>query len=152
MQRGVLFALAAPIIGVVLWVILWRMGFIASLVSFAIVYLTVWLYKKGAGVDILSRKAAIVSLIIAIVGVILAFLAGVVSDGTSFYKQDAQMSEWALLQEGQFWSLMGESFKYLSFWSAYKMDILISLAFAALGMYSTIKDLFVSSITSAKTE
>lgn len=143
MAKGLALATLAPIAGIALWVLLWRGGFIASIVSFAVAWGAVKLYKIGAGVDLPSRKAALSLAALILVGVVLAFFAGIISDATSFYKEEAQMSELELLQNSQFWSLVWENFKLSEFWSSYTTDILISLAFTALGIFWIIRDLLI---------
>jgi hypothetical protein len=145
-KRGILFALAAPIPGIALWVLLWNWGFMASIVAFAIAWLTVKLYTIGARAEV-SRKAIPYVIGIAIVGTILAFMGGYVSDGLEYYAAELKVSESSALFTADFWDFVSANLTNGELWASYRTDILIAIAFAALGMYGTIKDLFVDSLT-----
>ncbi len=58
--RGLLFALIALPLGVILFVIIWNLGYVASIVGFAIAFAAFFLYKKGSGGRISIRGALLV--------------------------------------------------------------------------------------------
>lgn len=139
--RGVLFSLLAVVAGVVAWVVLWRFGFIASLVAFLIAWLAVKLYTYGAGR--ISRKTAPIVVGVIILGVVLSFLAGIASDVAQGYAEGAEIGEMEALLSGDFWSLYFSDILFNGeVWAAYAVDLAISLVFAALGVYGTIRALF----------
>jgi hypothetical protein len=146
--RGAMFALLAPLVGSVLWVILWRWGFIASLVAYLITFLTIKLYIKGAGT--LSRKSLPIVLGIAVGGVALAFVCGVASDALAFYAEQAHVGQWAALSYADFWSFLQSNLIRGEIWSSYTNDLLIAVAFAALGMYGTVKELLLNTAAPVK--
>ncbi|HLU28530.1 MAG TPA: hypothetical protein VKZ65_08835, partial [Glycomyces sp.] len=47
--RGVLFALAIIPVGIILWGIVWSLGFISAIVGFAVAIGAMFLYKLGTG-------------------------------------------------------------------------------------------------------
>lgn len=141
--KGVLLSLLAVVAGIIAWVALWRFGFIASIVAFLIAWLAVKLYTIGAGG--ISRRTAPIVITVIVVGIVLAFLAGMASDAATFFAEDKGMSELDAVMSRDFWSFYFESiFTNSDLWSDYFVDLLISLAFGALGAYGTIRSLFVS--------
>ncbi len=137
--KGVLLALAVVPVTIALWVIVWRTGFIASIVSFVTAYGAIWLYKLGSGGK-MTKPAAIILVAIMLVAVALAFLAGMYSDMYDAYVAefpgagvlDADVKEFffANLQNGELWS-------------AYQSDIIMSLVFVAIGAGWELKSLFL---------
>lgn len=142
--KGLLLASLAIPVGIILWVILWRAGYMASLVSFVIAFLAVWLYKKGAGTT--SRKSAPFLFALIILGILLSFLGGMVSDALDFLTQgDGSSDALGVLLAPEFWSFFGENiFTNSALWESYSTDILIALGFGALGSFTILKDLFIS--------
>ncbi|MEO7016604.1 MAG: hypothetical protein ABI130_05820 [Leifsonia sp.] len=47
MIRGIALSLLVMPVGVVLWVLIWNVGFIASIVSYGVAFAEVWLYRSG---------------------------------------------------------------------------------------------------------
>lgn len=81
--RGVLWSLAAIPLGMVVAVVLWRPGFIASISSFLIAAVGVFLYTKGAGT---TPKRGIVPVgAVILVGVVASFFAIVAADLVEYY-------------------------------------------------------------------
>jgi hypothetical protein len=138
--KGILASLGAIVAGVVLWVILWRMGFVASIVSFAIAWLAIKLYGLGAGM--VTRSSAKYIVAVSIVGVALSFLAGLVSDGADVFADGTKLSLWNTFTAGDFWSFIWANFQSAELWKSYTGDIAMAALFAALGMFWTLKDLF----------
>lgn len=60
-MRGFLFSLIAVPLGIILFVIIWNLGYVASIVGFAIAFGAFFLYKKGSGGRISIPGALIVS-------------------------------------------------------------------------------------------
>lgn len=148
MKQGLLLSLLVIPIGVVLWVALWRFGYIASIVSLAMAWLAVYLYGVGAKAPA-SRRAAPYLLAIIVVGVLLAFVAGIASDATDFYVKDTSMSQWDALFIADYWAYLADNlFNNGELISSYLGDLVISIVFALIGCFSTVKELF----TPAKTE
>ena len=63
----------------IVWVLIWTLGFIASIVTFAVAYLAMFLYKLGSG-GTMGRAGAIRVAIITVVTLIASIIAGLVAD------------------------------------------------------------------------
>ena len=72
-MRGVLFSLIALPVGVILFVIIWNLGYVASIVGFAIAFAAYFLYKKGSGGRISIRGALLVGAV-TLVTLAIAFI------------------------------------------------------------------------------
>lgn len=143
-RRGALLSLLAIPVGIIFWVALWKFGFVASFVSFAIAWLAVHLYKFGAKVSV-SRRTAPYVLGVIVVGVVLAFLSGMASDAVEFYAQETGLDQWSALLEADYWVFFFENvFANGELWSSYVLDLVIAVVFAILGCFGVVKDLFSS--------
>lgn len=136
-KRGYLFALGAVVVAIVLWVIIWKMGFIASLVAFAMAWGVSFLYQKGAGADV-DKKSSVILIIMIVVGLVIAFAAGMVSDAYDAYK--SVVPDASLFDSG-FHSFFSEAMSDSAVIGAYTKDMAMALVFGALGSYGIIKDL-----------
>lgn len=76
--RGTIFALVIIPAGIIVWCILWQLGFIASIVAFGVALGAMWLYRFGAGGRI-SRTGAVRVTVITVVTLVLSFFAGLVT-------------------------------------------------------------------------
>lgn len=139
-SKGLLFALLSIPIAVVGWLILWQLGFIASIVPLASAAAAVWLYKKGAGTE--NTKPGAAGLLgIIVVGVVLAFLSGIVADAWAAYT--AELPETTSLFDSGFTSFLTDNmFMNGELWSSYLPDLGISIVFAVLGASGVVMDLF----------
>lgn len=141
--RGILFSLLAVVGGIIAWVGLWILGFMASIVAFLIAWLAVKLFKLGAG-DI-SRRSAPAVLAVIVCGIILAFLSGMASDALVVYLEGVESPDWmGTFFTGDFWAFfLGNIFTNGELWGSYAVDIVIAIAFGILGAYGVVKDLFM---------
>lgn len=78
-NRGTVVALLALPVGVIVWVLIWTLGFIASIVTFAVAYLAMFLYKLGSGGTI-GRAGAVRVAVITILTLAASIVAGLVAD------------------------------------------------------------------------
>lgn len=136
--RGRLLSLLVIPAGIALWVLLWKAGFMASLVSFGIAYGALWLFQFGAKMQP-TRSDAYFLIGVILAGVILSFLGGMVSDAWVAWSEE--FGETSSFFSGEFWSFVMDNFSSSELWGAYMIDILLSLLFAALGTGGMIKDL-----------
>jgi hypothetical protein len=134
---GLLAALGAVVLGAGLTVVLWRVGFIASITSFAIAFGAIWLYAKAAGSTPRKGLGPLVLLILA--GVVLSFFAVVASDLSQTYDElidgNYDVSRLQFIRDNIF---NGELL------SAYTKDMAMFGVFAVLGIYSTLRRLLTS--------
>lgn len=139
--RGWMLSLLAIPAGIALWVLIWSFGFMASFVAFAIAWLAVYLYVYGAKAPV-SRRSAPVLIGVIVVGVVLAFLAGMAVDAALAFVEGTDVGQWAALTMGEFWEFY---FINLSsngeMWAAYGVDIAIAVVFGVLGCYSIVAEL-----------
>jgi hypothetical protein len=134
--RGLTFALPAVVGGIALTVIIWRLGFIASITSFALAAGAVYLYAKGAGAN--PRKGLVPLVLLILVGVVAAFFGVITSDTWDAYDKlgvAGYQSRWSFLSDNVF---RGEVI------SSYGKDMAMFGVFAVLGIFSTMRRLFAA--------
>lgn len=132
--RGILFSLLAIVLGAVLAALIYQMGFIASITSFAMAFAAIWLYAKGAGAPPRAGTWPLIGVIV--VGVIISLFSMV---GWSLY---AELSaEYPSAPTGEIVSYVFELLFNPEVWSLVGTDALIFVAFAALGTFTTLRQL-----------
>ncbi|KAA1399304.1 hypothetical protein [Aeromicrobium ginsengisoli] len=146
--RGTLFALLAIPAGVAVWLILWKFGFIASIVGFGVVWAAVQLYARGSGGSI-SRVGALLILAIVVVTLLLSFLSGMVYDAASEIGELSGLSTWEAFTHDSFWSVFWDAFPDAL--PSYRKDFLIAAAFGALGAFSMLRAVFQQAAQPAHT-
>lgn len=136
--RGALLALLTVPAGVAVWVLVWGMGFIASIVGFGVAFLALRLYVWGAGR--ISRAGALVVLAVTVVTLLLAFFGGIVYDAALGLGQLGGMSTWQAFTHPGFWptfsTLLPEALP------EYLPDFGLASAFGALGAFTTLRSAF----------
>lgn len=105
---GLLLALLAIPIGIVLWVIIWNFGYVSLIVGFLVAGLSVFLYKKGSGGPT-GLAGIVVIAIITLVTVLLGFIAGLASD----YARMHGLNLLSGLGNSELWSGFSRSFPTL---------------------------------------
>jgi hypothetical protein len=138
-QRGTLLALLVIPAGIVVWVILWGFGFIASLVAFGIAIGALWLYRFGSGGRI-SRAGAVRVTLVTVVALILAFVAGLVSEVLPMYANQRNIDFVSALTSGEFWSFFNNA--VANNFGDVAVQFVIALAFGALGCFSVLRTAF----------
>jgi len=146
-KRGALFALGGPLVGIIAWVIVWQVGFIASIVAFLMAWLTIKLFRLGAGG--IDRKSLNIVLPYIVAGLLLAILASMADDAAHFVMKQNELAGfsdfWFVITKPDFWDFWFYNLTHNSLvWKDFIGSILASLALAALGTYSTIKSLFIT--------
>lgn len=137
-RKGLAVAALVIPVGIAAWVFLWQYGFIASVVAWGIAAGAVWLYKKASQGEV-TRAVAPYLLGLILLGVILAFLGGMVSDAWAAYRELGGTEGFF---SGEFSTFVTDNMASAELWQSYTVDILISLAFAVLGAGGIILDLF----------
>jgi hypothetical protein len=138
-QRGTLLALLVIPAGIVVWVILWGFGFIASLVAFGIAIGALWLYRFGSDGRI-SRAGAVRVTLVTVVALILAFVAGLVSEVLPMYANQRNLDFVSALTSGEFWSFFNNA--VANNFGDVAVQFVIALAFGALGCFSVLRTAF----------
>jgi len=80
-RRGTLFAVPVLPIGVVAWILLWSVGFLASILALGLSLGSYFLYRYGSGGRI-GRFGAILVTVITVVGIAASLIIGVVLDAS----------------------------------------------------------------------
>ena len=133
--RGMLGALAGVVIGAVLSLVAWRLGFITAITSFILAAAAVFLYAKLAGSAPRRGLAPLIAIIV--VGTVVTFFLFIATDAAKAYDDViARMGGEAPVSKSTF---VRDSLFDGDVWSAYTKDALFFFGFAILGMWSTLK-------------
>jgi hypothetical protein len=138
--RGTIFSLVAVPLGIIVWVILWRFGFVASIVGFGVAFAAMFLYRLGAGT--LGRQGAIRIAIVTIVTLLLAFAAGVVSDMLDVWTGETGQDAFSSLLSPEFWDAFQIVLALPGVVSGYLPNFGLALLFGALGCFQLIRSAF----------
>jgi len=136
--RGTVVALFVIPVGVIVWVIIWSIGFIASIVSFGVALLAMFLYRLGSGGQ-MGRAGAVRVTIITIVTVGLAIFAGLVSDVAIGIGLVAHVSPIEALGNSAFWNVFST---YLAEAEGLTFNLLLAAGFGVLGCFSILRAAF----------
>jgi len=141
--RGTLFALAAVPAGVIVWVVLWNFGFIASIVGFGVAYAAMFLYRFGSG-GVLSRTGAVRVALVTIGTLLIAFFGGVVSDVLGVWTAETGEGVLAGLVSPDFWAAFQQIIALDGVAASYLPDFGLALLFGALGCFGLLRRAFRS--------
>ena len=136
---GLMASLIAVVAGVVVTVVIWRAGYIASITSFVIAIGAVYLYTAAAGAP--PRKGLVPVILVVALGVVASFFAVVVSDLMDAYD--------ALGIEVQVPGLTKQEFVMDNVFNGdllaeYGKDLAMFALFAVLGVFGTIRRLWAA--------
>lgn len=85
--RGLLLSLIALPVGVLVFTLIWNLGFISAIVGFGVAFAAFFLYRLGSGGRVSLRGALVVTLV-TVVTLIVAFVFANVSDVATVYSQE----------------------------------------------------------------
>lgn len=143
--RGTVFALAVIPVGVALWLILWKLGWMASIVAFVTAAGAARLYVAGSTVGsggTVTRRGAWVVVAVTVATVLLSFLGTIWLDLADYVGG----SPLALLFEPEAWDLLGYNVaNNADLVEGLKGEFLMALLFSALGCFFTLRQLFAQS-------
>jgi hypothetical protein len=135
--RGALFALGAIPAGVLVWVLIWQLGFISAIVAFGVVIAATFLYRLGSGGRVGKGGLAVI-VGITLVTLFVAFFAGLAVEmaGVLGYVLPASLTD------PIFW----DDFAYNVFdnpelWSELTLSIVMTVVFAVLGTFGVVRQL-----------
>lgn len=138
-MRGAVYALAAVPVGIAAWLVLWNMGWMASIVAFIAAALAARLYVMGAG-GIISRRGAWVVVAITAVTVLLSFWGGMLVDAAKYLGGGSPL---LMLADAQTWDLLLFNLTTnRELVDGYGGDFLVALLFSGLGCFFTLRRLF----------
>lgn len=139
MVRGTVYALAAAPVGIIAWMVLWNMGWMASIVAFVAAALAARLYVLGTGGPIRRRGAWVVAAV-TLVTVLLSFWGGMLLDAAKYLGGGSPLA--MLVDPGTWDFLMFNVTTNRELIDAYAGDFLVALLFSALGCFFTLRRLF----------
>ena len=137
--RGLLFSLVVIPAGIIIWTLIWAIGFVASIVAFAVAAGAVWLYRKGSGGRV-SIAGVIVIAVVTLATLVLAFLAGLVWDYAAFQIEGTDMTHFEAIAHPLFWPYFGEDLPTLLEGNGF--NILLALGFGVLGAFAILRGVF----------
>lgn len=137
---GLLASLLAVVAGVVLTVVVWRAGYIASITSFVIAIGAVYLYTAAAGSP--PRKGLVPVILVVALGVVASFFAVVVSDLLDAYDTLGIEVQLPGLSKQEF--VMDNVFN-ADLLAEYGKDMAMFGLFAVLGVFGTVRRLWAGS-------
>jgi hypothetical protein len=129
--RGTLLALITIPVGVIVFTIIYTLGYIAAIVAFGIAAAAYFLYRLGAG-KISVRGAVIVSAI-TLVTLLLAFVVAVVWDTAVALSEFTGLSAFELLGQPEFWQIISSGLADPELQGVLLQDFGLSLLFGVLG-------------------
>ena len=133
--RGIALALLVIPVGVVVWTVIWNLGFIASIVSWGVAVGAVWLYRVGSKARI-TRAAFWGIIAIVVVTVVLSLLAGMFTDLASAIEVPLQDA----IADPKVWGVFADNLlSNGDMWQAYLPQVLLALVFAFLGCFTTLR-------------
>jgi len=143
--RGTLLSLLIIPLGVVVWVLVWNLGFVAGIVGFGIAVGALFLYRFGSG-GVVSRGGAVRVALITLVTVLIALFACVVSDVVSFLSEEVGLSAIETLTHEAFWPEFQRIIAIPEVSAEYAKQFAIGLGLALVGSFSTLRGAFSQSV------
>lgn len=133
--RGIAFSLGAIPVGMAAAVLIWKLGFVASISSFVIAAGAALLYTKGAGAP--PRKGLVPLVLVVLIGVAASFFAIVASDLGDFYGTPKGQS---LGYPSGFEFVKANIFNF-GVLGTYGSELVMFVIFAALGTFGTMRQM-----------
>lgn len=152
--NGALLAIGGPIVGALIALGLWEVGFIASFSAYVMVQLIIKLYQKGSGSKLIDRRALIIILSYTLFGLLLSAFAVFTSDTIHEIIKEApkgsHVTALNLLTNSKFWPFNFRLIADPTILRPYLSDILIALGMTGLGLYGTVTSVLLPSHIAAK--
>src|SRR5690606_12149737 len=128
-------------VGVILWVVIWSLGFISAIVALVIAAAAAWLYRKGAGGTVSVLGALIVTGVV-VVTLLVAFWAGMVVDYANAAARELGGGIFDAFAHPMFWEFFA-----LDFPANFELNLGnfgLALLFGALGAFAVLRSTFMS--------
>ena len=139
--RGTLFALAVIPLGIVVWVAIWNLGWIAGIVAYGVAVGALLLYRLGSG-GFVSRAGAVRVLLISVATIVLSLIAMVVSDAVNEVSAETGDSVIATFVDPDFWTIFQLNVFEPNVVSYYAPQVAIGLGIGLFGSFSTLRGAF----------
>jgi hypothetical protein len=139
--RGLLLALIALPAGVIVFTLIWNLGFISAIIGFGVAFAAFFLYRLGSGGRV-SLTGALVVTLVTVVTLILAFVFANVSDIANVYAQEFGLSWFEVMGSPGFVpEALGLIFSPEGL-SAIGGSAAITLLFGVLGCFTVLRGAF----------
>jgi len=138
-NRGTVVALLAIPVGVIAWVLIWSFGFIASIISFGVAYIAMFLYRLGSG-GAIGRAGAVRVTIITLATLALSIFAGLVWSVATDIGQITHTSTIFALTDPSFWERFQDSMANAG--GALWGNIGLAALFGILGCFGVLRSAF----------
>ena len=139
--RGLLLSLIALPAGVLVFTLIWNLGFISAIVGFGVAFAAFFLYRHGSGGRVSLRGALVVTLV-TVGTLIAAFIFANISDIATVYSQESGLSWFEVLASPGFLSLALEIIFSPEGLAAIGGDAAITLLFGVLGCFTVLRGAF----------
>lgn len=140
-MRGLLLSLIALPVGVLVFTLLWNLGFISAIVGFGVAFAAFFLYRLGSGGRV-SLKGALVVTLVTVVTLIVAFVFANVSDVATVYADELGLSWFEVMGSPRF---VGDALDLIfspAGISAIGGNAAITLLFGVLGCFTVLRGAF----------
>jgi len=140
-NRGTVVALLALPVGVIVWVIIWTIGIVASVVTLGVAYLAMFLYRLGSGGTI-GRAGAVRVTIITLVTLAVAIFAGLVADVAVGVGSVTKVGPVEALSNPAFWQIFNEYVTAPD--SGLLLSLGLAIGFGILGCFGILRSAFAA--------
>jgi len=139
--RGLLLSLFAVPAGILVFVLIWNMGFIASIVGFGVAFAAYFLYRLGSGGRV-SIRGAIVVAAVTIVTLVLAFISAEVFTVAGEIARVNQIPVTEVLTSPELSGLIARTLTAPDVVGALMGDAAMTLLFGAIGCFAILRGAF----------
>jgi hypothetical protein len=139
--RGLLLSLLAVPAGILVFVLIWNLGFIASIVGFGVAFAAFFLYRLGSGGRVSTRGAIVIALV-TIVTLVLAFVAAEVFTVAGEIARINQVPVTEVLTTPELFALVGNVLTSPEVTGALVGDAAMTLLFGAIGCFTVLRGAF----------
>lgn len=139
--RGFLLSLLVLPAGVLLFTLIWNIGFVSALVGFAVAFGAFFLYRFGSGGRI-SIRGAILITVVTLVTLLVAYpFATIISPFANHLAVTQGYVYWGLIVDPTFWSYAIAE-RSTSLPSNFALYFILTLVFGGLGCFSLLRNAF----------
>ncbi|GHF10532.1 hypothetical protein [Pseudolysinimonas yzui] len=139
--RGLLLSLLVVPAGILVFVLIWNLGFIASIVGFGVAFAAFFLYRLGSGGRVSMRGAVVVALV-TVATLVLAFLAAEVFTLAGEIARVNHVSVPEVLTSPELSSILWRAFSSPEVAGALAGDAVMTLIFGAIGCFTVLRGAF----------
>ena len=139
--RGSLLALLALPAGVIVFTLIWNLGFISAIIGFGVAFLAFFLYRLGSGGRISMKGAAIITAI-TLGTLIVSFIFANVSDIATVYAQTFGISWIEVMLAPDFAPIAFSVLTSPEGLAAIAGNAALTLLFGALGCFTVLRGAF----------